>query len=277
MIRTKRTTRLSLPLAAAGAFFLAALAMLLQPTPAASAEQPETVCIQCHGSLSGKLGEPVALWRKSIHAENGISCNSCHGGDPKNAADAMNRMRGFLGAPDEAGIPAFCGRCHPGGLKDYLASAHGRALGRGGPTCATCHGDHLILKASLDLINEKSCSRCHSFERAKTIRDAMLQTEGHVIGIERRIESFRAMGVDTDRMAKEIFAARNRFHSLFHEVNVERVKNESTQINAELGKLDRDLKVIEDAHAKRKMAGGAAVFGMLLIAFLFHLLKKTFD
>ena len=276
MTRTLRKTRLSLSLAAAGALFLTALAAL-QPAPAASAEQPETVCIECHGQLSGNLGAPVALWRKSIHAQNGISCNSCHGGDPKNAADAMNRMRGFLGAPNETGIPAFCGRCHPGVMKDYLASAHGRALGRGGPTCATCHESHQVLKASLDLINEKSCSRCHSFERAKTIRDAMQQTEGHIVGIERRIESFRAMGVDMDRLGKEIFAARNRFHSLFHEVNVERVKNESTQINAELGKLDRDLKLIEDVRAKRKVAGAIAVFGMLIIAALVHFLKKTYD
>ena len=276
MIRTPGKTRMTLPVAAAGALFLTALTML-QPALAVSAEQPQTVCIQCHSGLPGKLGEPVNLWRKSIHAENGISCNSCHGGDPKNSADAMNRMRGFLGAPKEADIPAFCGRCHPGVMKDYLASAHGKALGQGGPTCVTCHGNHQILRASLDLINEKSCSRCHSFERAKKIRDAMQQTESRIVGIEGRINSFRAIGVDMDRLGKESFAARNSFHTLFHEVNVERVKSESTRINAELGKLDRDLKVIEEARAKRKVAGGIAVFFVLLIAVLFHQLKKTYD
>jgi hypothetical protein len=162
-------------------------------------------------------------------------------------------------------------------MKDYLSSAHGRALGLGGPTCVTCHGNHQVLKASLDLINEKSCTRCHSFERARTIRDAMQQTEGYIIGIDRRISGFRAIGVDTDRLGKSLFAVRNRFHTLFHDVNVERVKAESTQINAELGKLDRDLKVIEDARAKRKVAGGIAVFCMLLVAVLVHLLKKTYD
>jgi hypothetical protein len=254
-------------------FALAALA----PTLALSAEQPETVCIQCHSTLPDKLGAPVPLWRKSIHAENGISCNSCHGGDPKNAADAMNRARGFLGAPKETDIPAFCGRCHPGVMKDYLASAHGRALGKGGPTCVTCHGNHQVVKASLDLINEKSCTRCHSFERAKTIRAAMQQTESEIIGIERRISGFQAVGVDMDRLGKSLFAVRNRFHTLFHDVNVERVKQESTQINAELGKIDKDLKVIEEARAKRKVAGGIAVFFVLLIALLVHLLKKSYD
>jgi hypothetical protein len=278
MTYLRQTRRPSLR-ASFGALAIATLSAFaaLQPAPAAAAEQPETVCIQCHGSLPDKLGAPVKLWRISIHAENGISCNACHGGDPKDAADAMNRTRGFLGAPKEGEIPAFCGRCHPGVMKDYLASAHGRALGHGGPTCVTCHSNHSVFKASLDLINEKSCTRCHSFERARAIRDAMQQTEGYIVGIDRRIKGFQAQGVDTDRLAKGLFAVRNRFHTLFHDVNVTRVKAESTQINIELGKLDRDLKMIEEARARRKVVGAFAVAGALLLAGLFHLMKKTFD
>jgi hypothetical protein len=256
---------------------LATLAAFAGPQSSLAAEQPETVCIQCHGALPDRLGAPVKLWRTSIHAENGISCNACHGGDPKDAGDAMNRSRGFLGAPKEADIPAFCGRCHPGVLKDYLASAHGKRLGQGGPTCFTCHSNHAIMKASLTLINEKSCTRCHSFERARVIRDAMQQTEGYIVNIDGRIKGFQAQGVDTDRLGKGLFATRNRFHTLFHDVNVTRVKAESTQINLELAKLDQDLKVIEETRAKRKTVGAFVIAGALLLAGLFHLMKKTFD
>jgi len=268
--------RLPLTRVALGALVLAAL-VSLEPARSARAQQPETVCIHCHGGLPERLGAPVSLWRQSIHAQSGISCNSCHGGDPKNAAMAMNPARGFIGVPKEPDIPAFCGRCHPGVLKDYLASAHGQALGSGGPTCITCHGTHDIVKASLDLINEKSCTRCHSFDRAKAIRDAMQQTEGYIVGIERRIAEFQEIGVDTDRLGKSLFAVRNRFHTLFHDVNVERVKAESTQINAELARLDRDLKVIEEERAKRKVVGGVVIFGALLLAALFHMMKKTYE
>ena len=282
MIKIPAKMRASLRLASVGALLLGVLAgprpVLAAPAAAAApAEQPETVCIQCHAALPDKLGAPVNLWRKSIHAENGISCNSCHGGDPKNADDAMNRSRGFLGAPKDPDIPAFCGRCHPGVMKDYLASAHGKALGRGGPTCFTCHSNHLVLKASLELINEKTCTQCHSFERARAIKSAMQQTESSIIGIDRRITDFQAVGVDTDRLGKALFAVRNRFHTLFHDVNVQRVRTESAQINAELAKLDQDLKLIEEARAKRKVAGGIAVAFMLLMAVLVHLLKKTYD
>jgi len=271
----RHTTRYHLR-AAFGALVLAALA-LPHPAPAAGAGHPETVCIECHSSLPDRLGAPVKLWRSSVHAENGISCNACHGGDPNDADDAMNRSKGFLGAPKETEVPAFCGRCHPGVMKDYLASAHGLALGKGGPNCVTCHGNHQVLKASIELINEKNCTRCHSFERARAIRDAMQQTESSIVGIDARIKGFQAEGVDTERLGKGLFAVRNRFHTLFHEVNVAQVKAESAQIDAELAKLDRDLRVIEEARARRKVAGGFAVAGMLLLALLCHLMKKSFD
>ncbi|MBJ6751609.1 cytochrome c3 family protein [Geomonas anaerohicana] len=259
------------------AILLLASLAFLRPAQAAPVEQPETVCIQCHGSLPDRLGAPVNLWRSSIHAENGISCNGCHGGDPKDAANAMTPQRGFLGAPKEKDIPAFCGRCHPGVYKDYLSSAHGRALGAGGPTCVTCHSNHQVVKASLALINEKSCTRCHSFDRARAIRDAMQQTEAYIDNISRRIADFQVSGVDTEKMGKSLFAVRNRFHTLFHDVDVARVKGESAAINKELGKLDATLKEIERSHEKRRLGGGIAVGFMVLLAILFHLMKKSYD
>lgn len=253
---------------------LAALALL---PSISSAQSPENVCTKCHGALPERLGAPVALWRPSVHAQSGISCEGCHGGDPKSAGEAMSPARGFIGAPTEVEIPGFCGRCHPGVLKDYQASAHGKALGQGGPTCVTCHGNHGIAKASLDLINEKSCSRCHSYDRARTIKEAMRQTEAMIVGIEGRITGFQKVGADTDRMQKALFSARNSFHSLFHEVNVARVQGESGRINGELSRIDADLKALEKAHGERRLAGGFVVAGMLLIALLAHLLGKSLD
>lgn len=237
----------------------------------------EIVCITCHSALPGKYGEPVKLWQGSIHAENGIACNACHGGDPKDAANAMNKDRGFLGAPAYTDVPAFCGRCHVGVLKDYLDSGHGRALATGGPNCVICHSNHHIVKASLDLINEKSCSRCHSYERAKVIKGAMQETEGMIVALDARIAGYKQLGTDTDRLEKELFATRNRFHSLFHNVDVKKVMAESTQIKGELNKLDATLKGLDEQSRQRKLAGAFVVAGLLLAGLLAHLLRKTFD
>jgi hypothetical protein len=239
--------------------------------------QEEIVCIRCHGAMPGRLGEPVKLWRGSIHAANGIACNDCHGGDPKDAANAMSLARGFLGAPKEAAIPDFCGRCHVGVKKDYLQSAHGRALDKGGPTCVTCHGNHLVFKASLDIINEKNCSQCHGFERARAIKAAMQQTEGMIVSIGEQIDGLKGEGVETDRLEKGLFSIRNRFHTMFHDVAVERVKRESTQINGDLNKLASALEKIAEERKKRKLAGVAVVGGALLAALILYLLRKTYD
>jgi nitrate/TMAO reductase-like tetraheme cytochrome c subunit len=256
---------------------LVALVTSFLPSAAFAQEPAEPVCIQCHSKLPEKYSKPVTLWRGSIHAENGVFCNGCHGGDQKDAVNAMSPARGFLGVPRENAIPGFCGRCHVGVLKDYLASAHGSALGNGGPTCVTCHGNHQVLKASLELINEKSCSRCHSFERARVIRAAMKETETTIVAIDGRIDAFKKIGTDTGKLEKDLFAVRNSFHTLFHNVNVELVKQESTRIQGDLKKIEDVLATLDDAHKKRKLAGAIVVPFMLLVALILHLLRKTYD
>lgn len=251
-----------------------ALGFLTIGTNASAVE--EIVCVQCHGAQPGRLGEPVKLWRGSIHAENGIACNDCHGGDPKDLVNAMSPARGFLGVPKEVDIPAFCGRCHVGVKKDYMQSAHGRALGKGGPTCVTCHSNHLVVKASLDIINEKTCTQCHSFERARIIKAAMQQTEGMIVSITGKIDGFKSEGVDVDALQKGLFSVRNRFHSIFHEVDVEKVKRESAQIDADLQKISVTLQKIDDERRKRKLAGGVVVAGALAAALILYLLRKSY-
>jgi hypothetical protein len=255
-------------------FLLASLTFL--PITAV-AQDNSTVCIQCHAGQSGKGGKPVQPWKESIHAASGISCHDCHGGDSKDAANAMNTDRGFLGVPKETGIPAFCGRCHVGILTEYLQSGHGKALGKGGPTCVTCHGSHEIRKVTLELINEKSCSRCHTYERAAGIKAAMEQTERQIMGIENRLARFKGEGVDTEASDKSLFAMRNNYHSLFHEVNTTKVTSESARIQGELTRLDQTLQKVDDQRAKRKIAGAFVVAAALVAALLFHLMRKTYD
>jgi formate-dependent nitrite reductase cytochrome c552 subunit len=255
--------------------FLMVLAALSLNCSSVYAE--DIVCVTCHSAMPGKYGEPVKLWKGSIHAENGINCQGCHGGDAKDAANAMKKERGFLGAPKYEDVPAFCGRCHVGVLKDYLASGHGRALGKGGPNCVICHGNHQVVKASLELINEKSCSRCHSYDRAKLIRGAMQETESMIVAIDGRIKGYKQVGIDTDKMEKDLFATRNHFHSLFHNVDVKKVTAESTQIKGDLKKIEASLNGLDEQHHKRKLAGAAVVAVLLVGALLAHMMRKTYE
>ena len=238
-----------------------------------SAQGAETVCLQCHGGLGGPLGEPVAAWRGSIHAGNGISCHHCHGGDPSDAAMAMSPERGFIGVPADERIPNFCGRCHVGVEKDYLDSAHGRALGSGGPQCVTCHDSHAIRKASPELINRESCTRCHDYGRADEIKIAITETDGRISAQEAAVQVLHGKGVTVKDLRDRLFSLRNDFHRLFHSVDVEKVRRQTAAFSGELAKTDQEIEAIRAEHRQRRLWGGAVVLLLIvgcIAAFLLH-------
>ncbi len=255
---------------------LGAWSLLLFLSFPALAQVPETVCIQCHGAQPGRLGEPVKLWKESVHAVGGISCHNCHGGDPTDMAMAMSPERGFIGVPKREAIPAFCGRCHVGVKEDYLVSAHGRALGRGGPHCVTCHGNHAVRMATPALINPKDCSRCHDYGRAEDIKSAMAETDLRINDIERRLAALHRTGITTKEMEDELFALRNSFHRLFHNVDVEKVRSQTAGFQTELAKIHARLAAIEGELARRKLWGGAVVALLVCCGILALLIYKSY-
>lgn len=169
------------PIQRAGALFLLALG-------SARAELPNTSCIACHDG-----GDAIVQhFRDDIHAQAGLSCQDCHGGnpDPKWSEDQNRAMdpkfkNPFIGKPKRAAIPEFCGRCHssttvmqkyhPGArvdqVREYWTSRHGIALKKGDSkvaTCVDCHGVHGILAVSNPQAPvyrnrvAETCGKCHS-------------------------------------------------------------------------------------------------------------------
>jgi hypothetical protein len=242
----------------------------------ASAQTSDTVCIQCHGSQAGRLAAPVEAWRKSVHASNGISCHNCHGGDPTDISMAMSSERGFLGVPRENAIPEFCGRCHVGVKEDYLASAHGRALGRGGPHCVTCHGNHAVRMATPDLINSRDCSRCHDYGRAEEIKSAMIETDRKISELDQTLQVLHRIGIVTRDMSADLFSVRNRFHRLFHSVEVEKVRSQSAGFQAELGKINVRVAAIQADLKRRKLWGGIVIALLVCWGILGLLIYKSY-
>ena len=237
-----------------------------------AAVQSVIVCIQCHVAQPEKLSHPVKLWQMSIHAEHGIGCNACHGGDPMDSANAMSPARGFRGVPTPTAVPQLCGGCHMGIIKHYMNSAHGRTLGKGGPTCVTCHGSHGVTRASLEMISKKNCTPCHTFDKARLIRSAMLKTDGMLKTIEKRIKVLKSQGIETDILEKRLFSLRNSSHSLYHSLDVNLIRQESAHIQAELEKTNG-----VGGAGTGPFVGAFAVGWALLAAFLFYLIRKKLD
>jgi hypothetical protein len=255
---------------------LAVTAGLLAVTPARSAAPAETVCIQCHGGQPGHLGAPVKDWQGSVHQRNGISCHDCHGGDPTDYANAMSPERGFLGAPDYEQVPEFCGRCHVGVLADYQESAHGRKVAAGGAQCVICHGSHAVQEASLELINERDCARCHEYGRAAEIKTALAETDARFAAVGGQFERLKKLGVNIERLNGTLFDLRNRFHRVFHSVEVEKVRAETSGVQAELAGIQEQVDQYDRQFARRRLWGGAAVGLLLLLGVVLVQVRHTY-
>ncbi|MBM3328102.1 MAG: hypothetical protein FJY67_01335 [Calditrichaeota bacterium] len=149
---------------------------------AAFAAAPNS-CVDCHSQIHEQI---IADSKEDVHTRVGLTCVSCHGGNPSIADEkSMDPKEGFIGAPKPKDIPQFCARCHSDPaymrpynpslpvdqLEKYATSRHGELLKKGDAkvaTCISCHKSHGILPAS----NTRSsvhpqkvpltCSMCHS-------------------------------------------------------------------------------------------------------------------
>jgi hypothetical protein len=158
---------------------------ILVLTGLAAAATPNS-CLDCHSALDPPLQITPDQFQQDIHAQKGLTCASCHGGDPgKDDQDAMSKAAGFRGKIDRKQIPGICGRCHSDGafmrqynpslrtdqFSQYQTSVHGKLLAHGDTkvaVCVDCHGVHGIrlasdMRSTVHPLNvAKTCSRCHA-------------------------------------------------------------------------------------------------------------------
>jgi hypothetical protein len=148
--------------------------------------QAQNTCLDCHGSLDPPLQVTEQQFASDIHSQKGLTCASCHGGDPTKAdPDAMSKAAGFRGKIERKVIPELCGRCHSDAafmrkynpslrtdqLSQYKTSVHGKLFAKGDTkvaVCIDCHGVHGLRPATdtrskVHPLNiAQTCSRCHA-------------------------------------------------------------------------------------------------------------------
>lgn len=164
------------------------LIMFISPVQASAAPKAvQSTCVRCHTELGDPFDAPVKASVQDIHFQNGLSCESCHGGDPTKdkPEESMNPARGFVRQPSRKQIVTICASCHsnPDFMRkfnpqarvdqysEYLTSVHGKRMQTGDQKvaiCIDCHGHHGILAAknpngptyAPNVAN--TCGRCHS-------------------------------------------------------------------------------------------------------------------
>lgn len=179
--------------AALVACFTAAMARAQTQKPAQNQEQSQAQaqtknnCLDCHQQLDPSLQVKAADFHAGIHAQKGITCVSCHGGDAStdDMTRAMSPAAGFKGHIDRKQVPALCSSCHSNAafmrgfdpslrtdqFSQYQTSVHGQRLAKGDTkvaVCTDCHGLHDIRApsdpaSSVYPVNiAKTCSHCHA-------------------------------------------------------------------------------------------------------------------
>jgi len=166
--------------------FLAVSLLLLVPLSRKAYAQSKNTCLDCHSNLDGPLQVTTEKFAADIHAQKGLTCASCHGGDPtKDDADAMSKAAGFRGHIERTQVPELCGKCHGDAaymrqynpslrtdqLAQYHISKHGQLLAKGDThvaVCVDCHSVHDLRppsdpRSTVNPVNvAKTCSNCHS-------------------------------------------------------------------------------------------------------------------
>lgn len=250
--------------------------------PWAGDREESDACIECHVSdiIKSEFRAIPTEWKQSWHYQNDVSCHSCHGGDPKDAATSMDPHRFFAGTPKPAQVPEFCGKCHIGILKNYQESGHGRALKSSGkgPNCVTCHGSHNIQQASIDIINEKLCTKCHSYERSKVMRQALFLTEKKIEELNNRLKQLKTEGMAADEEEKSLFGTYGEFRALFHTEDVSLVKKRTDEFTAKLGIIEKRIQdLFDELRFRRNVSAFLTLIfmGMGAVILLIAKTKKT--
>src|SRR5215469_8882886 len=145
-------------------FLAGGLALCLSP----GYGQTRNSCLDCHSALPEPLGVSQEKFSQDIHAQRGLTCASCHGGDPSrdDPDKAMSRTAGWKGKIDRKQIPQLCAGCHSDPaymrqfnpslrtdqLAQYHTSVHGKRLATGDTKVAVCTDCHSVhdLKAPND-------------------------------------------------------------------------------------------------------------------------------
>jgi hypothetical protein len=177
----------------------------------AQAEQKPGACVTCHEYLGGELARPALEWKGSIHQQNGVTCDFCHGGNagvdignikrlsPQEFAErqsrAMSKSHNFIGKPSGKAMFDLCRQCHSASVDRYARSIMGKAYldSKGGPSCVACHNAHNNTMPEVP----KVCESCHKdttgFDRIDPM-DVTESTISALSGIRIKLAQEKARG-----------------------------------------------------------------------------------
>lgn len=256
-------------------------------------------CAKCHSDealMAGRtyqdrpLGhEQYQQWQQSVHGRallekgdlSAPACNDCHG----------NHGAMPLGVDSVANA---CGTCH-GKISNLFAETRMKHIFEqvGLPSCATCHGSHLISQPQDEVLGMESntlCFKCHNPENpkygatlagaevARAMRARLDQLKGDIETADRMVREAERLGMEVRlprfelrRAFDALTNARTQVHS-FKPGPVELALNEGQAVTSEVRHL---AEAALREHTYRRLWLAASLVPILLVIGLLVLYIRT--
>jgi nitrate/TMAO reductase-like tetraheme cytochrome c subunit len=153
--------------------------LLAATAQGADASEQENSCEICHQNpdflvTNKKLYDYYQEWSESVHRQEDVTCDDCHGGDATATDKAASHGDGISEADPSSGVyyknvVDTCGTCHDDILEGFRKSDHFEQVDKAkedekqGPTCVTCHG---AINSEVLKVNSvaDACAQCHNEE-----------------------------------------------------------------------------------------------------------------
>ena len=238
----------------------------------------ESSCVSCHELEDDvELSRQVSEWRESVHAEHSVSCDACHGGDPRlaDADDSMSDDAGFLDLPSWTELAAYCGVCHEEIAESYDRGPFGRAILRGTrvATCVTCHmqeGHRITTARPGQLLTTTSCPSCPSVGDPNGSVRILQRVREADAAVTQSVRAVEAKGIELTDFRRRLRGLRAEFGSAVHEFDADRLDAARSDALRQLQELAlRVARLDREADRRRRLGIGLlAALALLLFALL---------
>jgi hypothetical protein len=147
-------------------------------------ERNVSCSLECHQDRLMQLATAnYQQWSESVHALKGVTCDVCHGGDPKQATKEKAHMSIKIPTDPQSpvyytNVPQTCGKCHSDELASFEKSNHYKKLEalQTAPTCTTCHAPHAFMVLNPEEFRN-FCGNCHSVYKKVAPYEIPVQAE----------------------------------------------------------------------------------------------------
>jgi len=245
--------------------------------------QDESTCVTCHEvEPSEALSISVPEWRESIHAEHLVSCDACHGGDPRleDADESMSEEAGFLDNPSWTEMADYCGVCHEEAAAHFHSGSFGRAMREGVrvATCATCHmqdGHRIVASVPEQVVTSENCPGCPSVADVdhwlRILRQAHVADETLLASIA----AVESQGIELADFRGRARDARETLAAVVHEFDDDRIDEAALLFVGEYEQLSEEISVLQrEADDRIRLGIGLIAALTLLFVALLAMLRN---